>query len=114
MHELSITQHLLELTLSHAAKAGATKVTRLHLVIGQMASIVDDSVQFYWETIAQDSIAAEAVLHFERIPATFHCLDCNRHFTLDNQADFRCPHCHSATVQLRGGDEFRLESIDVE
>ncbi|OQY47888.1 MAG: hydrogenase maturation nickel metallochaperone HypA [Anaerolineaceae bacterium 4572_78] len=114
MHELSITENLLEITLRHAQVADVKKVTQLNLVMGQMASIVDDSVQFYWDIIAKGTIAQDAILKFERIPATFHCLDCDTKFTLTNQADFSCPHCQSTCVQVIGGDEFRLDSIDVE
>ncbi len=114
MHELAITENLLQLTLKHAQAAGATKVKQLNLVIGQLSSIVDDSVQFYWDFVAQESIAAGAVLHFERIPAKFHCQGCQADFGLTGQPDFLCPQCHSAQVQVVGGEEFRLDSIDVE
>ena len=57
MHELSVTESLLEIALRHAQQAGATRVTGLHLVIGQLSSIVDDSVQFYWDFVSKDTIA---------------------------------------------------------
>jgi hydrogenase nickel incorporation protein HypA/HybF len=114
MHELPITQSLLEITLKHAESAGAKKVNQLNLVIGQMSSVVDESVQFYWDIVAKGTIAEGAKLHFERVPATFDCFNCNTQFRLNVSDDFSCPHCHSARVQVIGGDEFRLESIDVE
>lgn len=114
MHELAVTKSLLKLTLDHAERAGAKKVTRIHLVIGQMSSIVDESVQFYWDSLAQGTIADSATLHFKRIPATFHCFNCNQKFQLTQQPDFTCPYCHSAQVQVIGGDEFRLDSIDID
>lgn len=114
MHELPITQSLLDITLKHAEAAGATKVKQLNLVIGQMASIVDESVQFYWDIVAKDTIAEGATLHFERLPATFYCFNCSHQFQLNGQADFSCPQCHSSQVRVVGGDDFRLDSIDVE
>ncbi|GIV77612.1 hydrogenase maturation nickel metallochaperone HypA [Litorilinea aerophila] len=114
MHELAITQHLLDLTLAHARAAQARKVTHLYLVIGQLSSIVDDSVQFYWEQIARGTLAADAQLHFRRVPAWLQCQGCGAETPLDAQADFRCPVCKSPAVQVVGGDEFRLESIEVE
>ncbi len=114
MHELSITQRLLEITLKHAEAAGAKKVNQLNLVIGQMSSVVDESVQFYWDIIAKDTIAAGAILHFERISATFYCYNCQTQFGLNGQDNFLCPHCQSAQVRVIDGDDFRLESIDVE
>ena len=114
MHELAVTQSLLKLALKHAERVEAKKITRLNLVIGQMSSIVDDSIQFYWDTMAQDTIAASAKLHFKRVPATFYCFNCCQKFELSQQTDFTCPHCQSGQVQVVGGDEFRLESIDID
>ena len=37
MHELTITESLLEIALRHAREAGATKITDLYLVIGQLS-----------------------------------------------------------------------------
>ena len=62
MHELSVTESILEITVRHAQDAGAIKVNDLYLVIGDLASIVDDSVQFYWEIISQGNENAMAVL----------------------------------------------------
>lgn len=114
MHELAITESLLEIALKHAEEAGAKKINQLNLVIGQMSSVVDESVQFYWDFVAENTIAAGAVLNFERTPAKFHCHNCQAEFTLNGRPDFVCPHCDSGQVQVIGGDEFRLDSIDVE
>jgi hydrogenase nickel incorporation protein HypA/HybF len=113
MHELPVTQNILRIAAEYAEKADAARVTDLYLVIGQLSSIVDDSVQFYWEIISKNTICEGATLHFERIPATLHCLDCGATYTL--QRELRgCPACESARVQVTAGEEFRLDSIEVE
>lgn len=113
MHELSITQSILEIALRHAQKAGAKRITRLNLVIGELSSIVGDSVQFYWDIIGKGTIAEGAALHFERVPATLRCLDCSHTFPLDGR-EYACPACGSERIAVAGGDDFRLESIEVE
>jgi hydrogenase nickel incorporation protein HypA/HybF len=113
MHELSITQSVLEIALRHAERAGARRITRLNLVIGELSSIVDDSVQFYWGFVSQDTIAAGAELHFERVPGALRCLGCGHTFPL-NSRDYTCPACGERQVVSAGGDDFRLESIEVE
>jgi len=113
MHELPVVQSLLELTLDHAARHNARRVLALNLIIGQLASIVDDCVQFYWDILAKDTIAAGAKLNFQRIPARFRCRDCGMEFSLD-ESSLICPRCHDFHVDLIQGDEFRLESIDIE
>jgi len=113
MHELSVTQSILEIALRHARQAGASRVSSLHLVVGQLASIVDDSVQFYWDIVAQGTPAQGASLHFRRIPAEFECRDCSTHFPLDGET-FACPACGSLKLKITAGEEFYLESIEVD
>ena len=113
MHELPVTESILEIALRHADKAGASRITHLYLVIGQLASIVDDSVQFYWDIISRGTIAEGASLHFKRLPATFACLDCKHEFTPGDE-DFACPSCKSERVKVISGDQFYMEAIDIE
>ena len=78
MHELSVTESILEISLRHANNASAKRISNLYLVIGQLASIIDDSVQFYWDIISKGTLQTERYLHFRRIPTTLTCLDCNK------------------------------------
>jgi len=113
MHELAVTQNILDISLRHAKEAGANKITGINLVIGEFASIVDDSVQFYWDVLADETIAKGAKLHFERIPGEMTCANCNHSFHPTN-IDFTCPNCRSVFVKITKGEEFRVDSIDVE
>lgn len=113
MHELSVTENLLEITLRHAQEAGAASVTNIYLVIGKLSSIVDDSVRFYWQMIAQDTIAQNAELHFKRLPVRMTCLDCSHNYEPINDELF-CPLCRSTHVKVVQGDEFYVEAIDIE
>lgn len=113
MHELSITESLLTIANSHAQQSGATRVTDLYLVIGQLSSIIDDSIQFYWELISKGTLCEGATLHFQRIPARFLCLNCQHSYQLTNELT-TCPQCHSGRVKVLAGEEFRLESIEIQ
>jgi hydrogenase nickel incorporation protein HypA/HybF len=113
MHELVVTESILKIAVQHAAQARAVRVTSLQLVIGQLSSIVDDSVQFYWDMISADTICAGAQLHFERRPAMLQCLECGRTYTLNGELT-DCPDCHSARIKVLSGEEFYLDSIEVE
>lgn len=112
MHELSVTQNILEIALRHANEAGAQRIVSLELAIGELTSIVPDSVQFYWEIIAKDTIAEAATLNFKRLPAELLCLDCQTRFCPTEDV-FTCPACASAKVQVVAGREFFLEAIQV-
>ncbi|NWG05647.1 MAG: hydrogenase maturation nickel metallochaperone HypA [Chloroflexi bacterium] len=113
MHELAVTQSILDISLRHAGEAGAKRITDINLVIGQFSSIVDDSVQFYWDIIAKETIAQGARLHFNRIPGEMTCNACGHTFRPTDET-FECPACSSVTVRITKGEEFRVESIDVE
>ena len=113
MHELAVTDSILNIATRHAAAANAARVTDLYLVIGQLASIVDDSVQFYWDIVSQGTICEGAQLHFERVPAQLLCVDCGHAYSLENELS-ACPQCGSPHIKVTAGDEFRLDSIGVE
>ena len=113
MHELAVTQSILDISLRHAQKVDAKRIVTINLVVGKFSSVVDDSVQFYWDMIAEGTIAQGARLHFERIPAEMKCLDCGLTFE-PNDETFVCPECLSPKVRISKGEELRVESIDVE
>jgi hydrogenase nickel incorporation protein HypA/HybF len=113
MHELPVTESILEIALRHAEVANAARVTDIYLVIGQLASIVDDSVQFYWDMISAETIAAGARLHFKRIPAELLCLDCQERYH-PGEGELACPRCGGRHVKVVSGEEFRMEAIEVE
>ena len=114
MHELSVAHSLLSVALRHAEAAGATRITGLNIVIGELASIVDDSLQFYWDIISKDTIAEGAQLRFRRTPGRLRCLTCETVFDITDRYDFACPTCGGDRTLVAGGEEFQLESIDVE
>ncbi|HEU4746261.1 MAG TPA: hydrogenase maturation nickel metallochaperone HypA [Anaerolineales bacterium] len=113
MHELSVTESLLKIAVEHAEKAKAGRVTDLHIVIGDLASMVDDSIQFYWDIIAKDTIAEQATLHFRRVPAELQCNTCSARYQPTDE-ELICPNCHGIGATIVSGEEFFLESIDVE
>jgi hypothetical protein len=69
MHELFATQAILDKALARAAEEAAARITDLHLVVGDLSSYVDDSVQFYWDEISKGTIAESARLHFRHVAA---------------------------------------------
>ena len=110
MHELAVTQSVLDIALKNA---GTRKIKQINLVIGQFSSIVDDSVQFYWEFISKDTAAEGSLLHFERIPGEMTCQNCGHAFRPEDDT-FDCPSCSSPFVKITKGEEFQVDSIDVE
>lgn len=112
MHELSITQRILDISLQHAQAAQARHITDIYIVIGQLSSFVDDAIQAYWDIISGGTLAEGARLHFTRIPAEIKCHDCAECYPLDGH-DFACPFCGSTRGEVISGSELYVESIDV-
>jgi hydrogenase nickel incorporation protein HypA/HybF len=113
MHELSVTESVLEIITRHAEQAGAKRIARVYLVVGELSSIVDDSVQFYFDFLAQDTLAKGAELVFKRLPVTLVCAACQHHWE-PTSADWTCPACGASQARVVKGREFYVDSIEVE
>jgi hydrogenase nickel incorporation protein HypA/HybF len=113
MHEYSITQSLLELALARAGEAGAGRITRINLVLGEMSGVVDECVETYFEFLSKDTIAAGAGLVFEKRPTKVRCRNCRNVYSPADH-DWSCPACREFGVEIVSGRECYLESIEVD
>lgn len=110
MHELPITQTILDIALNHAHGA---VITDIRLTIGDLTSFIDDSIQFYWDIISENTNAVGAKLHFKRIPARAKCEACGREYTIKEEG-LLCPYCGSHRVIITAGKEFFVDSIEIQ
>ena len=113
MHELTVTQDVLQLALEHAGRAGAKRVQRINLVVGALSGIVDDSIQFYFDFVSQGTPAEGAQLTFERVPTRFRCRACGQEFEFQDD-NWTCPACQALGGEIIAGREFYMDSIEVE
>lgn len=114
MHELTITERILQIALAHLPpeQEEPVRISDVYLVLGDLSSIVDDSVQFYWGMIAQNTAASNATLHFRRTPTQLTCQTC-QHTYHPPPDDWACPACGGLRVRVVGGEEFYVEAIEV-
>ena len=113
MHELAITQSMLDLVLEQAEKAEAKSVGKINLVIGEMTGVVEQCVQFYFDFISEGTPAEGAALSFTMVPTTARCRRCHKNFEL-REFDWTCPYCQSNNIEIVAGKELFVESIEVE
>ncbi len=113
MHELAITQSMLSIVLEKAKAADAKRVTRINLTTGELAGVVDECVQFYFELLSKDTIAAQATLAFTHPPTTLRCRNCATAFS-PRELDWACPACHEQKVEIIAGRECFVNSIEVD
>jgi hydrogenase nickel incorporation protein HypA/HybF len=68
MHELGITQELIDTVLASARRAEASRVERVVLRIGPQAGVDPESIQFAFQVLARGTIAADAIIELEADP----------------------------------------------
>ena len=112
MHELSITESMLDIVLNQAQKNGAERVQGINLVIGEMSGVVDDCVRFYFDFLSKGTIAEGAHISIKIVPAQARCRECGKQFKL-NDLDWLCPSCGTTKIDIVEGKELYLESIEV-
>jgi hydrogenase nickel incorporation protein HypA/HybF len=113
MHEASITESLLTLALEKAGEANASRITKIHLVVGELSGIVAECVQFYFDFLSKDTIASGASLVVDTVPTKVRCYKCDEVFSPVN-GDWSCPKCKQTGIEIVSGRECYMESIEVE
>jgi hydrogenase nickel incorporation protein HypA/HybF len=109
MHELSIATAVLNTALKHAEDRPVELVA---MRIGALRQVVPDSLQFYWDVVARDSLCENARLEIEEIDALLRCEDCGREWQ-PLIAAFRCPDCASAQVTVAAGEELEIDYLEL-
>lgn len=111
MHELPVVLDIIRVMEEEAKKRGFQEITKISLVIGELSSIVDESVQMYFEVAAKNTPCAKARLVFEHRPAMLKCKECGREFP--HEKSFDCPFCGGDSVLVKGtGTEFYIKSFE--
>jgi hydrogenase nickel incorporation protein HypA/HybF len=113
MHELGITQEILNIAVTKAREADSNKILQIDLVIGDASSIVDDCVQFCFDFVSKETIAEGAKLNFHRVPLQMKCRKCSSMFNPEKES-WACPQCREWDAEIVGGTEFYMESIEVD
>jgi hydrogenase nickel incorporation protein HypA/HybF len=110
VHELSLSTAIVNTVAKHA---DGRKVTVVSLRVGRLRQVIPDTLAFYFEFVARDSVCEGARLEQEVIPARLRCNGCEHEWAIEIPA-FRCPACAGSDVLVASGDEFEVESIEVE
>ena len=112
MHELAVTQNILDIVLDEAKAVKAERITKVSLVIGELSGVVGDCVQFYFPFLGEDSIANGASIDFRLVPAQLRCRKCVTSFNPQGSV-WVCPNCQSSSVEVVAGRDCYVESIEV-
>ena len=110
MHEMSITQSVIDICTQNAA---GRRITSVVLEIGELSGVVPDALEFCFEACAKDTLLEGAQLVIEQIPARGQCRDCNAEFALTTYFT-ACSTCGSFGIDVLSGEELRVKELEVE
>jgi hydrogenase nickel incorporation protein HypA/HybF len=113
MHEMAVMSYLLATVEAEAERIGAIRVLTINVVMGERASVFDDSLLFYFDMLTPGTRAEGARLQVRRTAMRFHCAACEQDYTHVDDT-FRCPRCGTVGVVTDDGSELLIESIEVE
>ncbi len=100
MHELGITQGIVERAREAARQAGAVKVTDLFLTITPAADFQPESIEMYYVMLTDDDeLLKGATLHFASASIAATCLSCGEEFPTEASQPV-CPACGSPQVRF--------------
>jgi hydrogenase nickel incorporation protein HypA/HybF len=108
MHELAITQDIIDVVCEHAQGA---KIRRIVLEIGKLSAVLPDAVRFCFELCAEGTVAEGAELEILEPSGLARCRVCNCHVTLDRPIGL-CS-CGSADLEWISGEELKINELEV-
>ncbi len=115
MHELPVTEKILDIVISHAEKNQVTKIVGINLIVGELSDLEDEWIQHYFSYLAKDTVAAEARLKIERVPVVMKCSKCDATFEVDVKAmkEIECPECSEKKCSIISGKEYYIKDMEV-
>ncbi len=115
MHELQITESILNVVLRHAGQHDVSKVVRIHLRVGELSDLVDEWIQHYFNYLSRGTLAQEAELAIVRVPIVLRCPACDLSFQIgkDQLGAAVCPTCAGSKVELVSGRGYFIENMEV-
>ena len=114
MHELSIAASIVDAVTETAAQYPGTTVKAVHLRLGALSDVSEDSLRFCWELTVEGTPLAGAALVVAKIPVVVYCARCDADVELESVQHFRCPRCGEPAADLRQGKELEIESIELD
>ncbi|MGV0792570.1 hydrogenase maturation nickel metallochaperone HypA/HybF [Mycolicibacterium sp. XJ1819] len=109
MHEMAITQSVVDAVCEHAA---GRRVHSVRVEVGTLCAVVPDAMRFCFELATEGTVADGARLDLAVQPATAHCRSCGTAFALPDPI-LLCP-CGSADVEVLSGRELKILSMEVD
>lgn len=109
MHELGITENIIEIALKHAQ---GKKINRITLEIGQLSAILPDSIEFCFDACRLGTPLENTVLEMIEIPGLARCRRCGTEFAIAEP--FGICECGSMDLAFIQGQELQIKELELE
>src|SRR6056297_3231515 len=117
MHELPVTERILDIVLKHAERNQVRRVISITLTVGDLSELENEWLQHYFDYLSKDTLAAGARLRIERQPIVIRCNKCGRTQTVRKEAlgDAACPICgDKGDFSLVSGREYYIKEMEAQ
>ena len=108
MHELGITQDILEIITERARGA---KVVRVILEIGKLSAVLPDAIRFCFGLCSEGTVAQDATLEILEPPGRAICRGCGSGLLIDRPFG-RCS-CGGTDLEWLGGEELKIKAMEL-
>lgn len=113
MHEMSLTEGVVEILRDEARKQGFSRVRLVRLEIGAIGGVDPQAMEFCFDAVTRGTLAEGARLEIVTTPGQGWCLDCGKTVPLSERFG-ACPDCGAHHVQMTGGGEMRVRELEVD
>ncbi len=113
MHELAITQGIIDASVPEAKRHGAKRILEIRIRIGEFSGVFPEYIQEYFNIASKGTLAEGAKLVIDRIPIIIRCNDCGFEGEIPKRK-ISCPECGSSDIKLLSGREYYVDSLEVE
>ena len=110
MHEVSLGEAILDAVERRAA---GRKVRRVKVRVGTLHHVVGPALDQGFAMVSEGSVAEGAELEMVVVPMTVTCRACGEHHH-DETMRFVCLACGSGEIDVEGGEELMLESLELD
>ena len=108
MHELGLCEAIVG---AIEKRAGERPVARVRVRVGRLHHVHPEAFEQSFAVAAMGSVAHEAEADLVLLPVRSACGGCAREFESE-ELTLACPHCGGVEIEVTGGDELVLESIE--
>ena len=115
MHELQVTERILDIILQKAKAHHVSKVISIQLQIGELSDLEEEWVQKYFDYLSKDTVAENAKVKIEKIPVIMQCNECGESFNVEikQMKEIQCPACGQKACTLVSGKEYYIKDMEV-